>query len=171
MGLEQIVAELRRLGYDVADGFGGISSDGKTLLTINGRQMSSRDADRLVRGESIDEVLKLANVSGREERKVEVSVVRDKSEGTLRTVGRWTAGERGERVILARIFESEDRLFRIEFDLGKVALPDGTEIPVRLMWDGSDRTLEMAKQGAEAIVQNRFGVFSKVVWLPEFREK
>ena len=57
--------------------------------------------------------------------------------------------------------------FRIQFDLGKVTLPDGRNISVRLMRVGSDRTLEMGQQGAEAIVQNRFHVFSKVAWRPE----
>ena len=78
--------------------------------------------------------------------------------------GRWVTDD---RVILAIILEGEDGRFRIQFDLGKVTLPDGRNISARLMWDGSDRTLEMAQQGAEAIVQSRFHVFSKVVWLPE----
>ena len=63
--------------------------------------------------------------------------------------------------------EGEDGRLRIQFDLGKVTLPDGRNISARLMREGSDRTLEMAQRGAEAIVQSRFHVFSKVVWRPE----
>ena len=57
--------------------------------------------------------------------------------------------------------------FGFQCDLGKVTLPDGRNISARLIWEGFDRTLEMAQQGAEAIVQGRFHVFSNVVWLPE----
>lgn len=78
------------------------------------------------------------------------SFVPDSPEGTPHVVGRWVTDE---RVILAIILEGEDGRFRIQFDLGKVTLSDGRNISARLMWEGSDRTLEMAQQGAEAIVQ------------------
>jgi len=56
--------------------------------------------------------------------------------------------------VFLNIYESEDGRFYIQIDWGKIIPRDGEMAPFRAMVPGSDRTLEMAKQGARAIVQN-----------------
>jgi hypothetical protein len=51
------IAELTRIGYEVAS-TEAISSDGEALMTVDGHLMTYRDADRLIQGESIKDVLK-----------------------------------------------------------------------------------------------------------------
>ncbi len=150
--LDQALNILRERGHKLARKPGAFkAADGRTLVTIDGQLRT------------VQEIYEMAAF---EEHKYDEgsSFVPDNPEGPPHIVGRWVTDD---RVILAIILEGEDGRFRIQFDLGKVTLPDGRNISARLMWDGSDRTLEMAQQGAEAIVQSRFHVFSKVVWLPE----
>jgi hypothetical protein len=150
--LDQALNILRERGHKLATKPGAFkAADGRTLVTID---------DQL---RTVQEICEMAAF---EEHKYDEgsSFVPDNPEGIPHILGRWVTDD---RVILAIILQGENGRFRIQFDLGKVTLPDGRNIPVRLVWEGSDRTLEMAQQGAEAIVQSRFHVFSEVVWLPE----
>ena len=151
--LDQALDILRERGHEVATNPGAFrgTDDGQTLVTVDGQLRT---------------VQEIYNMAAFEEHKFDEgsSFVPDNSERKPNTTGRWVTRE---RVILARIFEAEDGRFRIQFDFGELALPDGRNIPILMMWEGSDRTLEMAQQGAEAIVQNAFHVFSEAVWLAE----
>lgn len=150
--LDQALNILRERGHKLATEPGAFrAADGRMPVTIDGQLRT------------VQEIYEMAAF---EEHKYDEgsSFVPDNPEGIPHIVGRWVTDD---RVILATILEGEDGHFRIQFDLGHVTLPDGRNIHVRLTWEGSDRTLEMAQQDAEAIVQSRFHVFSRVVWLPE----
>jgi hypothetical protein len=150
--LDQALNILRERGHKLATKPGAFrAADGRMPVTIDGKLRTVQEINEM---------------AAFEEHKYDEGsfFVPDNPEGIPHIVGRWVTDD---RVILAIILDGEDGHFRIQFDLGQVTLPDGRNIHVRLTWEGSDRTLEMAQQGAEAIVQSRFHLFSKVVWLPE----
>jgi len=57
MGEHDPVSELRRLGYD-ASGAAAVSHEGRILLNVNGHLMTYDEARALIKGDTLENVVK-----------------------------------------------------------------------------------------------------------------